>query len=98
MFSQNITQGSLKDYSVDDLFSIIALKKLSGQLAIKNDVLSMTALFENGRLFHVQSKDIPFNNRLGAMLLRGGFITEDQLKDALERNQRTGFPLGYQGT
>ena len=95
VFSQNITQGSLKDYSVDDLFSIIALKKLSGQLAIKNDVLSMTALFENGRLFHVQSKDIPFNNRLGTMLLRGGFITEDQLKDALERNERTGFPLGY---
>lgn len=95
VFSQHITQGSLKDYSADDLFSIIAMKRLSGQLAMKNDVLGMTALFENGRLFHIQSKDIPFNNRLGAMLLRGGFITEEQLKDALERNQRTGFPLGY---
>ncbi|MEB2309911.1 MAG: P-loop NTPase [Candidatus Brocadiaceae bacterium] len=93
--SQNIKQGNLKDYSVDDLFSIIALKRLSGQLVIKNDTLGMTALFENGRLFHIQSKDIPPNNRLGAMLLHGGFITGDQLKDALERNQRTGFPLGY---
>jgi polysaccharide biosynthesis transport protein len=95
VLSQNIMRGDLKDYSVDDLFSIIALKKLSGQLAIKNDALSMTAFFKNGRLFHIQSKDIPFKNRLGTMLLHGGFITEDQLKDALERNQRTGFPLGY---
>jgi hypothetical protein len=29
------------------------------------------------------------------MLLRGGLITKDQLQDALERNQRTGQPLGY---
>ncbi len=93
--SQDIAQGSLQDYSVDDLFSIIAMKRLSGRLAIKNDVLGMTAIFENGRLSHIQSKDIPINNRLGAMLRRGGFITEDQLKDALERSQRTGFPLGY---
>lgn len=93
--SQHITRGALQDYSADDLFSIIAMKKLSGQLAMKNDVLGMTAIFEHGRLCHIQSKDIPCNNRLGTMLLRGGFITGDQLKDALERNQRTGFPLGY---
>lgn len=55
----------------------------------------MTAVFDNGRLFHIQSKDFPIENRLGTMLLRGGFIAEDQLKDALERNQRTGQPLGY---
>jgi Mrp family chromosome partitioning ATPase len=95
VLSQNIMQGSLKNYSVDDLFSIIALKKLSGQLVVTNDASGMTALFQNGHLFQIQSKDIPFANRLGTMLIRGGFITEDQLKDALERNQRTGFPLGY---
>jgi hypothetical protein len=55
----------------------------------------MCYVFENGRLFHLQSPDFPFANRLGAMLLRGGFITEGQLKDALERNKRTGQPLGY---
>jgi hypothetical protein len=29
------------------------------------------------------------------MLLRGGFITEDQLEESLDRNKRTGQPLGY---
>ncbi|MDN3510648.1 MAG: DUF4388 domain-containing protein [Candidatus Jettenia sp.] len=92
---QEIRQGSLNKYSVSDLFSLLALKKQSGQLVITNDSQTMTAIFENGCLIHIQSQDIPFANRLGTMLLRGGFITESQLKDAIERNQRTGQPLGY---
>ncbi len=95
VMSHEIRQGTLDKCSMDDLFSIIALKKQSGQLIVKNDTKSMTAVFEDGRLFHLQSQDIPFDNRLGTMLLRGGFITESQLKDALERNKRTGQPLGY---
>ncbi|MBV6517719.1 MAG: hypothetical protein DCC43_00615 [Candidatus Brocadia sp.] len=95
VMSHEIRQGTLSKYSVDDLFSLIALKKQSGQLTIRNDTQTMTAAFVNGRFFHIQSQDNPVSNGLGNMLLRGGFITEDQLKDALERNQRTGQPLGY---
>lgn len=95
VLSHEIGEGSLSSCSISDLFSLISLKKQSGQLVITNDVKSMTAVFDNGRLFHIQSKDFPIENRLGTMLLRGGFIAEDQLKDALERNQRTGQPLGY---
>ena len=95
ILSHKILKGSLDKYSLDDLFSLIALRKQSGRLNIINNTQSMTAVFENGHLFHLQSKDIPLNNRLGSMLLRGGFITESQLKDALERNKRTDQPLGY---
>lgn len=93
--SHKIETGSLPACSVSDLFSIISLKRLSGKLIITNDHHSMSAVFENGRLFHIQSKDFPVESRLGNMLLRAQFITEDQLKDAVERNQRTGQPLGY---
>ena len=96
ILSKKIRKGTLEEYSVDDLFFLIALKRQSGRLIITNDTQTMTATFENGRLFHIQqSQDVAFENRLGTMLLRGGFITESQLKDALERNQRTGQPLGY---
>ena len=95
ILSQDIRQGTLDKCSVDDLFSLIGVKKQSGQLIITNDTQSMTAVFENGLLSHLQSQDIPLDNRLGTMLLRGGFITENQLKDALERVKRTGQPLGY---
>jgi len=90
-----ISEGSLKDCSVEDLFFLISLKKLSGKLTITSELQTIVTVFENGRLFHVDSKEAPFANLLGTMLLRGGFITESQLEDALERKNRTGAPLGY---
>ncbi|MFQ5965927.1 MAG: DUF4388 domain-containing protein, partial [Candidatus Scalinduaceae bacterium] len=95
VLSYNIRQGTLDKYSLDDLFSLIALKKQSGKLVVTNDTQSISAVFENGHLFYLQNQNVPFANRLGTTLLQGGFITESQLKDALERNKRTGQPLGY---
>lgn len=95
ILSHKILKGSLDEYSLDDLFSLIALRSQSGRLMITNSTQAMDAVFENGHLLHLQSNEIPFDNRLGTMLLRGGFITESQLKDALERNKRTKQPLGY---
>ena len=95
IFSHAIDAGSLEEYSVDDLFFLISLKKCDGQLTIANDTQTMTALFQDGSLVHIENQNNPVANRLGVMLLRGGFITESQLEDAMERNQRTGQPLGY---
>ncbi len=91
----DIKQGSLEEYSVDDLFSLITLKKLSGELTITSEANKMTAVFDKGCFVHLQSDDVPFQNRLGTMLLNGGFITESQLNDALNRTERTEQPLGY---
>ena len=94
--SMKIRKGNLDKYTMDDIFFLIGLKRESGTLTITdNSNTTITAFFENGCLFHLQSQNIPSANRLGTMLLRGGFITESQLKDALDRNQRTGQPLGY---
>ena len=95
IFSHTIDNGRLDEYSVDDLFFLIALKKRDGQLTITNDTQAMTAAFQNGRLLHIENQNNPVANRLGIMLLRGGFITESQLEEAMERHQRTGQPLGY---
>lgn len=95
MLSHEIREGTLNACSIDDLFYLIALRKQSGRLFITSDSQSMTAVFVNGRLLNIQNRDNQFANRLGTMLLRGGFITDEQLKDALDRNQRTGLPLGY---
>lgn len=95
ILSHEITEGDLNTYSMDDLFFLISLKKLSGKLFIKTDSQDMTVVFASGRLLHVESKNNPLANRLGTMLLRGDYITENQLDDALERNQRTGQLLGY---
>jgi len=95
IFSHAIDNGRLNEYSVDDLFFLISLKKRDGQLTITNDTQAMTVAFQNGRLLHIENQNNPVANRLGIMLLRGGFITENQLEEAMERHQRTGQPLGY---
>lgn len=95
ILSHDILRGNLFQYGVDDLFFFISLRKLSGKLSITNSSQEIFALFENGRLIHIQSNNSTLANRLGAMLLRSGFITEGQLQEALDRNKRTGLPLGY---
>ncbi|WP_419662196.1 lipopolysaccharide biosynthesis protein [Desulfosarcina variabilis str. Montpellier] len=95
IMSHHLNSGSLDSYSVDDLFFLISLKKSTGHLIIKSEDQTLVAYFQNGVLIHIQKKDNPENNRIGTMLLNGGFITTDQLNDALRRHQRTGQPLGY---
>ena len=83
-------------YSLDDLFFLIALKKKNGHLIVKNnDDQQMEIFFQNGVMVHLQYPGNPDANRLGNMLSHGGLISTDQLQDALERNERTGQPLGY---
>lgn len=95
ILSQKIQDGSLNRLSVDDLFFLIGLKKLSGNLTITNVPQAVVAVFEEGRLLHLQSQDGPLTNRLGTMLVRGGLLSESQLEEAIEVNVRTGKPLGY---
>lgn len=95
IISMNLQSGDLEKCGMGDLFYLISLKNLNGQLVVKNDTQTIVADFKDGHLFHLLNRDVPAANRLGTMLLRADLITEDQLKDALERSQRTEQPLGY---
>jgi polysaccharide biosynthesis transport protein len=95
IMSHQLTKGTLQDYSVDDLFFLVALKKKSGHLTIHNEDQTFIAHFQNGVLVHLQNQNSPENSRIGFMLQKGGFITEEQLNYALVRHRRTGQPLGY---
>ena len=97
VLSNRISVGSLERFSVADIFFLIKLRKQSGQLSICNETetQTMTAYFHDGRFFHLQNHNGPPSNLLGNMLLTGGFITKNQLQDALERSKRTALPLGY---
>lgn len=95
ILSHKVTAGNLKDYSMGDLFFLIGLNKLNGRLVVKNEDHLLHALFQNGKLLHIQNSNNPKANRIGTMLLQGNAISRDQLNDALERQSRTGQPLGY---
>ena len=95
IMAHHFTKGTLNEYSVDDLFFLIALKKKTGNLLIQNEDQAFSAYFNNGVLIHIQDQNSQVKNRIGTMLVNGGFITNNQLADALQRHQRTGQPLGY---
>jgi Mrp family chromosome partitioning ATPase len=97
VLSDKISSGSLEHFSMADIFFLINLRKQNGRLTIRDQskTQTMTAYFQDGRFLHLHNHNNPPANLLGNMLLTGGFITEDQLQDAMERNKRTGQPLGY---
>lgn len=95
ILSRDMGSGTLEKCGISDLFSLIALKKYSGRLTVTNNDQAMTSVFQHGRLLHIENQNNPPENRLGSMLLNGGFLTESRLEEALERNRRTGQPLGY---
>lgn len=93
--SHQVRNGNLKDYSMDDIFFLIGLHKLSGRLIVKNNDQLLQAFFQNGKLLHIQRDDNNSANRIGSMLIQNKSINNDQLNDALERHHRTGQSLGY---
>jgi Mrp family chromosome partitioning ATPase len=95
IMSHQLSSGTLSNYSMGDLFFLLALKKKSGRLVVTNEDQELIAYFHNGVLVHIQNPASPENNRIGTMLRNGGFITDEQLNDALQRHRRTGQPMGY---
>ena len=114
-----VGKGSLKEFSVDDLFFTAMLRRFSGLLYVSNsphssfhelmielksqhgyynltnDSQVMRVCFSKGHAVQIDNQSSPFSARLGRVLLKGGFITKNQLVDALERTKRTGLPFGY---
>jgi uncharacterized protein involved in exopolysaccharide biosynthesis/Mrp family chromosome partitioning ATPase len=96
ILNYSIDGGDLSTCSIGDLFFLIGLKKRNGNLIVENsDDQIMEIFFQNGNMIHLQNPDNHGANRLGTILLNSGFITKEQLRDALDRNKRTGQHLGY---
>jgi Mrp family chromosome partitioning ATPase len=97
ILGRRISSGNLSECSVADLFFLIGLNKKSGILVVKNDNHSMRAYFSKGRLVQVRNSRVHERYRLGRMLINAGTITESQLQDALDCQQRSNqsLPLGY---
>lgn len=93
--SMSLTEGELSKYSVSDLYEIIQIQKLSGKLATLHNKNLMISTFNHGKILSVESSGDSAGDKIGSMLHKGGYLTEKQLTEALERNKRTGQPLGY---
>jgi hypothetical protein len=94
-------EGTLKDFSLADILQLIGLQRKTGVLTLRGKDDTVTVTFLDGKVVGADSLNRRLENRLGTVLIRTGFLTQDQLNRALdiqrETLQRLGFILTHYG-
>jgi hypothetical protein len=94
-------EGTLRDFSLADIFQLIGLQRKTGVLTLRGKEDTVTVTFLDGKVVGADSLNRRLENRLGAVLIRTGYLTEEQLDRALEIQketlQRLGFILTHYG-
>jgi len=87
--------GTLKDFSLADIFQLIALQKKTGYLTLRNNEDVVTVTFLDGNVVGAESLHKRLEDRLGHVLVKSGRITKEELTKALEIQKQTLQRLGY---
>jgi hypothetical protein len=94
-------EGTLRDFSLADIFQLIGLQRKTGVLTLRSKDDTVTVTFLDGKVVGADSLNRRLENRLGTVLMRTGFLNQDQLNRALEIQketlQRLGFILTHYG-
>src|SRR5262249_1588279 len=94
-------EGTLRDFSLADIFQLIGLQRKTGVLTLrhKDDTVSVT--FLDGKVVGADSLSHRLQNPLRNLLIKSGVLQADQLARALEIQketlQRLGFILTHYG-
>ncbi len=94
-------EGTLRDFSLADIFQLIGLQRKTGVLTLRGKDDTVTVTFLDGKVVGADSLNKRLENRLGAVLMKSGTLTQEQLNRALEIQretlQRLGFILTHYG-
>lgn len=87
-------QGTLKDFSLADIFQLIGIQKKTGVLTLKSEQETVTVAFADGSVVGADSTQRRLEDRLGTVLVKSGRLSEEQLQDALRQQRSTMKRLG----
>jgi hypothetical protein len=88
-------EGTLKDFSLADIFQLIGLQRKTGVLTLSGADDTVTVTFLDGQVVAADSLNKRLENRLGHVLVKKGTITDEQLKRALDIQRETLQRLGF---
>jgi len=95
VFNTSLTEGSLEEYSLADVINLVNIQGKSGVLSISSGYAENFQLsFRGGELIDAQWIERPEEERLGAILVAGGRITDEQRRKALQQQEHYGEKLG----
>lgn len=90
-------EGTLKVFSLTDIFQMLGLQRKTGVLIVEGEDDTVTISFLGGKVVAAESAARRLENRLGNLLIRAGYVTQEQLDRILatqrETQQRMGFLL-----
>jgi hypothetical protein len=94
-------EGTLKVFSLTEIFQMLGLQRKTGVLSVEGEDDTVTISFLGGQVVAAESTVRRLDNRLGNLLIRAGYVTQEQLDRVLavqrETRQRMGFLLVREG-
>src|SRR3982074_3076838 len=82
-------EGTLKDFSLADIFQLIGLQRKTGVLTLRGKDDTVTVTFLDGKVVGADSLNRRLENRLGTVLMKSGMLSQEQLSRALEIQHET---------
>jgi len=87
-------EGTLKDFSLADIFQLIGIQRKTGVLTLRNDKEVATISFINGMVVGADTDNQKLENRLGHVLVKTNRISQSELEQALAIQNSTLQRLG----
>ncbi|MGE5699958.1 MAG: DUF4388 domain-containing protein [Deltaproteobacteria bacterium] len=87
-------QGKISDFSIPDIFQLVASQGKSGALYIRGDDRETVFLFADGLIVDVRTDKREPSGMLGSMLVDAGLLTREELRRILAGQERGGKKLG----
>lgn len=87
-------QGRIADFSIPDIFQLVASQGKSGSLTIRGGNRETVFIFAEGGIIEVQPDQRAQADLLGNMLVDAGFLTDEELRRILGEQEKAGKKLG----
>ena len=87
-------KGTLKEFKVPDILQLISLQKKTGILTFTSTDAFVTLIFDQGMIVGVDSFPKKLEMRVGNVLVKQDFISEEMLQRALTIQKRTNQKVG----
>ncbi len=87
-------KGTLKDFKVPDILQLISLQKKTGILTFTSSDGFITLIFEKGLIVGVDSFPKKLEMRVGSVLVKQDYISDEMLQRALAIQKRTNQKIG----
>ncbi|HEX7252055.1 MAG TPA: DUF4388 domain-containing protein, partial [Thermoanaerobaculia bacterium] len=88
-------EGTLRVFSLTDIFQVLGLQRKSGVLTVEGEDDTVTISFLGGQVVAAESAVRRLENRLGNLLIRAGYVTQEQLDHVLALQKETRQWMGF---